>query len=264
VVAARYVPQLRFITILLADQPALSPAERVYQRLLAFDYHEPLKLAQKQVKDSSLVGYYDEVLIPALRLAEHDRHSDLLTDEQATFILEAAEDLVQDLGDEAFATISANANGTTKTPLAVGQSASGERPPTARVLCIPLRDQADETTSHMLAQLLVSEGFDVATEGAKALTSEVVDRVTESESDVVVISILPPIRSRDSRLLRKRLRSRYPDLPIVVGFWSGAGDSDGLPVPDNDLRTTLATTLAEAVSLVRSIAAERQISAITA
>ena len=53
-VAARYVPQLKFLTILLADQPPLSPGERVYQRLLAFDYHEPLKLAQSYLKDSSL------------------------------------------------------------------------------------------------------------------------------------------------------------------------------------------------------------------
>src|SRR2546423_3799247 len=38
-VAARYVPQLRFLTILLGDEQPLSQSERVYQRLLAFDYH---------------------------------------------------------------------------------------------------------------------------------------------------------------------------------------------------------------------------------
>ena len=65
VVAARYVPQLQFITILLADRPPLTLAERVYQRLLAYDYREPLKLAQQQLKESSLVRYYDEVLVPA-------------------------------------------------------------------------------------------------------------------------------------------------------------------------------------------------------
>src|SRR6185312_15515137 len=98
-VAARYVPQLRFLTILLADQPPASPAERTYQRLLAFDYHEPIKLAHKQIKESSLAAYYDNVLVPALTLAEQDRHVDVLNEEQSTFILEAAEDIVDELGE---------------------------------------------------------------------------------------------------------------------------------------------------------------------
>ena len=109
-VAARYVPQLRFLTILLGDQSPLSPSEHVYQRLLAFDYHEPLKHAQKHLKESSLASYYDEVLLPALRMAEHDRHDDLLNEDQAAFVIEATEDLVEELGDEAFAAISAKAD----------------------------------------------------------------------------------------------------------------------------------------------------------
>ncbi|HEX5472350.1 MAG TPA: AI-2E family transporter [Lacipirellulaceae bacterium] len=264
VVAARYVPQLRFITILLADETPLTVPERVYQRLLAFDYREALKLTHQQLKDSSLTNYYDDVLVPALRMAEHDRHNDLLNEEQATFVMEAAEDLVQDLGDEAYAAVTAESNGKEATPPIVDRDASGKRTPTARVHCIPLRDQADEATSHMLAQLLVAEGFDVVTERVKSLTSEVVDRVSDSKSDIVVISILPPIRSRESRLLWKRLRSRYPDLPIVVGFWAGATHKEGIPAPESNHLSKTATTLAEATALVRSLAAERQLSAKTA
>ena len=52
--------------------PFADVKERVYQRLLAFDYHEPLKLAEKHLKESSLASFYDDVLIPALRMAEHD------------------------------------------------------------------------------------------------------------------------------------------------------------------------------------------------
>ncbi len=188
---------------------------------MAFDYREPLKLAQLQLKELPLVRYYDDVLIPALRMAEQDRHDDLLSDDQTTFVFEAAEDLVQDLGDEAFAAITEQANADEAASTSINQSPSGNGAPTARVLCIPLRDLADEATSHMLAQLLVAEGFDVVTEGVKSLTSEVVDRVADSNSDIVVISIVPPIRSRESRLLWKRLRSRYPHLPIVVRILGG-------------------------------------------
>jgi hypothetical protein len=250
IVSARYVPQLRFITILLADQAPQALSERVYQRLLAFDYREPLKLAQKHLKESSLASYYDEVLVPALRMAEQDRHEDVLNDDQSTFVMEAAEELVQELGDEAFAAIAAKA-----TPANV---------PPARVLCIPLRDPADEITSHMFAQLLMADGFDVATGGINSLTSEVVDRVAESECDIVVISILPPIRPRDSRLLWKRLRGRYPNLPIVVGFWTGGESKDDLPAPENDPAAKVATTLLEAVSMVRALAVQLDVPAKTA
>jgi predicted PurR-regulated permease PerM len=262
IVIARYIPQLRFITILLADQPPMSVPERVYQRLLAFDYMEPLKLAQKHVKDSSVTSYYDDILIPTLTLAEQDRYDDLLSDEQASFVLEAADDLVHDLGEPALAAISEQVAAAEKPP-------GPATPPSkefagTRVLCVPLRDQGDEIASHMLAQLLVAEGFDVATEGAKALTNEVVDRVADSESDVVVISVLPPVESRDTRLLWRRLRNRYPNLPIVVGFWNCATTNEGLPTPENDPASKIAVTLAEAVAIVRALAVQHNLSAKTA
>lgn len=262
IVIARYVPQLRFITVLLADQPPMTPPERVYQRLLAFDYLEPLKLAQKHVKESSLVSYYDDVLIPALTLAEQDRYEDVLSDEQATFVLESTEDLVQELGEPAFDAISAQADESPQVAIAKETTPAAEISRT-RVLCIPLRDQADETASHMLAQLLVADGFDVATEGAKSLTSEVVDRVAHSKSDIVIISVLPPIEARDSRLLWKRLRSRYPNLPIVVGYWT-AQSKESLPSSENDPASKVATTLAEAVSITRALAVQLNVSAKTA
>ncbi len=264
IVAARYVPQLNFITILLADELPLSPPERVYQRLLAFDYLEPLKLARKHLKESSLASYYDEVLLPSLRMAEQDRHDDLLNDEQSAFIIEATEDLVEELGDEAFAAIAAKADPSAKLTLAIDTAQQHDEAMTARVLCIPLRDQADETASHMLAQLLVAEGFDVIAESYKSLASQVVDRVAESKSEVIVISAVPPIRARDSRLLWKRLRSRYPDLPIVFGFWTSLPNKEDLPIADGDRTSKAATTLTEAVSLVRTLSAQHRLTPKTA
>ena len=136
-VAARYVPQLRFLTILLGDQSPLSPSEHVYQRLLAFDYHEPLKHAQKHLKESSLAGYYDGVLLPALCMAEHDRHDDLLNEDQCAFVIDATEDLVEELGDEAFAAIAAKAESVVHPPVAIASASSDDETVTARVLCIP-------------------------------------------------------------------------------------------------------------------------------
>jgi predicted PurR-regulated permease PerM len=250
-VTARYVPQLYFITLLLADQSPLSAAERLYGRWLAFDFHEPLKLARAHLKESTLASFYDEVMVPALTMAEHDRHAGLLNDDQTAFVVEAAEDLVEELNDTATSTQGTKPAGQLPTTIRaedVGHSSL----PKARVLCIPLRDEADEAAARMLAQLLVVEGFSVDIGGADSLTGEMVDRVADSEIDIVVISILPPITPRDSRLLWKRLRSRYPDLPIVVGFWTESPGREGLPVPgEEDVASRTVTSLGEAVATVR-------------
>src|SRR5262245_35230010 len=164
VVAARYVPQLRFLTVLLADQPPMTPSEQIYQRLLAFDYHEPVRLAQKHLKESSLTSFYDEALIPALVLAERDRHANLLNDDQETFVAESVEDLVEELWEH-----STTKPGQSEADGEPSAAKSGE-PISARVLCVPLRDQADEAAARMLAQLLTAEGLQVETGGADSLT----------------------------------------------------------------------------------------------
>jgi methylmalonyl-CoA mutase cobalamin-binding subunit len=242
--------------VLLADEPPLTPAERVYQRLLAFDYQEPLKLARNHIKAASLAEFYDDIAIPALILAERDRHAGLLNEDQEAFVHEAADDLVEEVGE-----IEANED-TVVAPIDALPTEPG-RPSTpavpARILCIPLRDAADETTSRMLGQLLHNEGFDVAHSRAGTLTSEMVDRVAESDSDVVVISVLPPIRPRDSRLLWKKLRQAYPNLPIVVGYWIGPNATESLIPPRGDANSRVATTLSEAVALVRSIAVKTKL-----
>jgi predicted PurR-regulated permease PerM/methylmalonyl-CoA mutase cobalamin-binding subunit len=264
-VAARYVRQLRFLTILLAEQSPATPAERTYQRLLAFDYHEPIKLAHKQVKESSLTAYYDNVLVPALTLAENDRHSDVLNEEQSTFIVEATADIVDELGEASQRSLA-----KTQAREAEGAAAAGAEPvhgpitsPT-RILCIPLRDEADEIAARMLAQLLMLEGYQVSTGAAKSLTSELVDRVADTDSDVVVISALPPLAPRDTRLLWRRLRHQYPHLPIVVGFWTAAAQKDSLREPVEDAQSRVVTNFAEAITIVRAMAAHIEVAAKTA
>ena len=118
--------------------------------------------------------------------------------------------------------------------------------------------------SRMLAQLLIAEGFQAEFGAAKSLNSELVDSVAETESDIVVISVLPPITPRDSRLLWRRLRGRYPDLPIVVGFWTSAAQKEMLAEPVEDAASRVVTTFAEAISVVRGMAAQVKTAAKTA
>jgi methylmalonyl-CoA mutase cobalamin-binding subunit len=128
-----------------------------------------------------------------------------------------------------------------------------ETPP-ARVLCIPLRDRADRTSTLMLAQLLAQEGFHIDIGSSESLATEIVDQVATLETDVVVISMVPPIALRQTRLLWRRLRSRYPTLPIVLGCWSASSEGNLIRQFGTDDNSHAVTTLAEALAEVRSAA----------
>jgi predicted PurR-regulated permease PerM/methylmalonyl-CoA mutase cobalamin-binding subunit len=243
VVTAQYIPQLRFIAVLLGDQPTLSLDERVYQRLLAFDDVEPRKLAKQYLETATLEKFYDDVLIPVLAMAERDRAEELLSGEQEEFVEDAVEELIEMLG------------ATLREPevaAAVSADAPTETVPAARILCIPLRDRADRTGTLMLAQLLAAEGFHVDIGSSESLATEVVDQVSTLQSDAVVISMLPPVAPRQTRLLWRRLRTRYPQLPIVIGCWKAGNDGNLFRQFGVDHDSHVVTTLADAMAAVRA------------
>lgn len=153
VVMGKYVPQLGFLDILLGDDPVLEPPARVYQRLLALDQEEAAELAQEHLEASSLEQVYDEVLLPALALAEHDRHKGRLDEARQKFIYAAMRDIIDELGDrarlleekragddirEAAAANVAVARGTTGTAAApVATGGNGKAEPRATTTPVP-------------------------------------------------------------------------------------------------------------------------------
>src|SRR5439155_14385449 len=74
---------------------------RVYQRLLAMDHEEALEFVEEQLRDRSLEDVYDEILLPALAMAEQDRHRGLLDERRQLFIRASMRDIIEELGDQA-------------------------------------------------------------------------------------------------------------------------------------------------------------------
>jgi hypothetical protein len=78
VVLGCYVPQLSFLHVLPGDEPVLAAEAQIYQRLLAMDLVEAHAVVGESLKGRPLVELYDSVLIPALSMAEQDRHKGAL------------------------------------------------------------------------------------------------------------------------------------------------------------------------------------------
>src|SRR3954447_7402893 len=97
VVLGRHVERLEFLDVLLGDRPALTPAENLYQRMLAGDPDEALESAEQLLKERSLTSYYDEVALQALRLAANDARRGVLAGQQLDRVKDAIQALINDL-----------------------------------------------------------------------------------------------------------------------------------------------------------------------
>ena len=99
VVLGRYVPQFSFLHILLGDEDVLAVEARVYQRLLAMDHQEARAAAELYLNDNSLSQLYDSVIIPALTLAEQDRHKGALDPVREEFLFLSVKEMIGELSE---------------------------------------------------------------------------------------------------------------------------------------------------------------------
>jgi predicted PurR-regulated permease PerM len=98
VVLGRYVPQMSFLHTLLGTEAELSADAAFYERLLAMDQTEAHAIADRFLEGGkSLVELYDNVVIPALSLAEQDRHQGALDDARSNFLFLSIGELIAEL-----------------------------------------------------------------------------------------------------------------------------------------------------------------------
>jgi len=206
VVMGRYVPQLQFLDVLLGDQPPLPIEAQVYHRLLAMDSAEVGTLLETCMKERTVAEFYDKVLIPALILAERDRHRGELSPERQEFIDTTMRDWIEELA------------GRTVEDGSLGAETADGRDAADRLVCVPAHDMADELAGHMFAQLAVRGGTPVVLEYDMP-RSEVLRRLAELGAEQVFISALAPFAYTQAREVCRDLRAHFPGLRIVVALW---------------------------------------------
>jgi hypothetical protein len=250
VVLGRYVPQLSFLHILLGDEVVLGAEAQIYQRLLAMDQPEAHAIVNRCLKEKTLLALYDSVLIPALSLAEQDRHKGEIDTTREEFLFLSINEMIIELSEYQPARDPSAAEGAAAEPV------PAERPG-ATILCIPASDRADEVTAAMLAQLLEQAGHAALSFPiAHASPAELLAFLEVRQDDVVCISALPPFAFPPARTMCKLIRERFPKLKLVVGVWGFGGDTEKAKArferaqPDR-LLTSLAQALEQIQELIR-------------
>ncbi|MHB1937949.1 MAG: AI-2E family transporter [Acidobacteriaceae bacterium] len=251
VVVGSHVPSLKFLTVLLGDQPVMRPEAHYYQRLLAGDAQEAVQVLDTYLKEKSVDALYDDLMVPALGLFEQDRHSNALDQETIAFITETVQEQVEELGlraDERQPANSATEAGPNDSqPMTADKSPHPRSVGVKHVACIAVRDDSDEIVAAMLSQMLRRAGH-----SAKTIPRGNADRMLaeahKNMPDAVCLSALPPYAMSYARALYEALRSQQPDLEIVIGLWNHTGDlAKAARVITGDEGIQICTTLAEAV-----------------
>jgi len=248
VVMGRYVPQLSFLHILLGDEVVLAAEAQVYERLLAMDQPEARSIVDQFMKGKPLVELYDSVLIPALSLIEQDRHKGAIDTRREEFLFLSINEMINELAEYQLPQEASPAED------AAAESAPAARL-SARVLCLPANDRADEVTAAMLAQILEQAGHAAfSLPITRASPAELLALIELRQDDVVCISALPPYAFPAARTMCKLIRERFPKLKIVIGVWGFGGDAEKAKARfERTQPDRLLTSLAQAVEQIQEL-----------
>lgn len=221
IVLGRHVPQLSFLEVLLGDEPVLLPEQCFYQRLLAMDQEEARAIAEAYLKENSLESLYESIILPAVKLAEHDHHADDLEDSSIRFMFRSVKELIEDLGDEYGGELAPHTaeDGPYRKRSQVDGALQG-----SNIACIPASSGADELVAAMLAQLLRHAGFR-AREFRAGLPEAMLAEVSQRDYGIACVSSISPFAVSEGRSVCRRLRAVSPGLRIVMGLWSFDSDT---------------------------------------
>lgn len=210
-VIGRYVPQLGFLDVLLGSEPVLAPEERFYQRLLSGNVEEAADVAERYVAEKSSNDFYQEVVIPVLRLAEDDRQrvtSDIgyrrIVADGLTAVLRA---MSEDIQEQA----SAADRGPRET-----------RPKQASVLSIGGRTELDQAAAEMLARALADRDIHARILSPVSISQDAIGQLDLTDIDVVCLSYLQPQPYVLAKFVSRRLKRRRPEIRVVICAWNPA------------------------------------------
>jgi AI-2E family transporter len=189
-VLGRNVRSLRFLAVIFAEEPALTPHIRFYQRLLARDEDEATLVVERMREELGNVGVVHEVLLPALLLVSQHRSQNEITEEDELFILDVINETVLQM---------------------VPADESQQVTP---VIGLAARTPEDQTALELLR----------AAVGAKTMTlvpldlsaEDAVNETIEQRPLVVCIGAISPTRGAEVRNFCRRLRNALPETKLIV------------------------------------------------
>ena len=230
VVLARHVDRLQFIDVMLGDQPALTPQQAAYQRMLTGDPIEAIEQARSFLKEGSVEAYYEEIVLGALRLATADAALGRLDDERLENIYQTVSEIVEDLGSHKEPS-EEKARGD-ETPAKGNVVDIDKRKPGPTVFCKSGLGRLDDCVALVLADFLKRRG--VVARTAAAATA-----IENDAAETICVCFLEDVTAARSDFTIRKLSRQAPSAKIIVCLLGNASsvvdEEAGRDVPPRSL-----------------------------
>ncbi len=234
VVMSRHVDRLQFIDIMLGDKPALTLQQAAYQRMLTGDPVEAIEQAQEFLKEGKVTAYYEDVLIPALRLAQADAERGRLDDVRLENIFRTVSDLVEDLAEHGH-----GEGDAVLTELSLADRKIVQLPTSdlgKPVFCLPGLGRLDDCGALIVADVLKRNGMNARVSGA-------VTAIERDEASSICICYLENVSTARLDYAVRRLSRQAPSARIVVCLLTeveqGDAASQSNAQPSRSLKATI-------------------------
>lgn len=239
VVLGRHLEGLKFLEIMLSDEPALSSEERFYQRLLTGDPAEATYEIELCLKEGrQLITCLDDFALKALHLAQSDTERGILDDEHRQRIAWTMSEVADNLAslDERAIEKQENRNSEERNGLAsltVQEKHDENILPTLKpaevkpgwnedssVICIGARTYLDNAAADMLTSLIRKSGLEAREMDSDAISPAHIVSFDAIKAKLVCLTYLGMAgRPAHIRYLIQRLRRILPrDCMILLSY----------------------------------------------
>lgn len=191
VVIGRHLPQFQFLETLLGSDPVLSPAERLYQRMLKGDEEDAIEIAEDFAEQHDRTQLVEAVMLPALRMANAELGNGAAEVPQRRRLMKSFEAVVDDVFEI-------------------------EWPGSPEVLLIGGRNEIDEAAAQLLGAQLLEHDIAVEVLPPGAIRQEAIGRLDLDGIGTLLLVFLGPDLRAQCRYVARRVRRMAPDVHIAV------------------------------------------------
>ncbi len=256
-VAGRSIPGLGFLDTLLRHDVSVTDDLRWYQRVLNRDQDGSLSILDEALKTISFEEVCDQIIIPTLSRAEHDRAQSFIDERDVAFIWRLVREWLDDLADRDDFTLTSPSPVTTSTAVPEIEPLRSLAPidaETRPLVGIATGGGADSLVLRMLNMLLKPSDVRLTIMSAGGSSLQISDKLGDLEPAMILISHLPPVGLTRARYLTKRIRSRYSEVPVVFGYWEAKAET---PQVIEKLRPASASRVVISLASARSLILNR-------
>jgi hypothetical protein len=161
-VLGTHVPHLGFLQVLLGDEPALSPYQQIYRRLIAKAVADASTVALAEIEEKGWEKGLDDGMGRMVVLAEADRAQDRLSVAQVEAIVEGTDEVLDfiaaDLAEAEKSAAAADKSASGADKSASNADATPSEAP-AFFHCVGGRGQIDDAAASIIAFALRQSGF---------------------------------------------------------------------------------------------------------